>query len=118
MIPGQKIVAADKIKKEQIVEESPILIKKNIIIDSKSKHVESLVQQLEKTSGVISNSLKVTSSDSSTKSVHVNGVKSQPKLLPRPQSPKSSSSISNHQLHSVSDRFEFNNKTGIFKIFL
>ena len=105
MNSGERIIAADKIKKEgtEEEEESAFLIKKNNIINAKTKHIESLVQHLEKASGFISSNAEIASSGSGSKTVHTNGVKAQPKLLPRPQSPKSASStnISNNKSHST-----------------
>ncbi len=112
MNSGERIIAADKIKKEgtEEEEESAFLIKKNNIINAKTKHIESLVQHLEKASGFISSNAEIASSGSKT--VLTNGVKAQPKLLPRPQSPKSSSStnISNNKSHST----ENTSKIGMF----
>ncbi len=115
MNSGERILAADKIKKERTEEEeeeSAFLIKKTSVINAKTKHIESLVQHLEKTSGFISSNAEIASSGSGSKTVHTNGVKAQPKLLPRPQSPKSASStnISNNKSHST----ENSSKTGMF----
>lgn len=110
------------IKTQESDEINILPLKKPPIPSSKPKPVDSLTDQLEKTSASIANhpALSTLSSNStsnlSTKPVHTNGMKNQAKSLQPPQSPKSQNNHTNNShknstsVHS-SDNNNINNKT-------